>query len=272
VTGASEANEPQGYRIGAGDRAVDLETRRLAALTAWRDPTTFRVLSDVGLGPGWSCLEVGAGSGTVARWMAERVSPAGSVLSTDIDLRFHCEPTAGMEVREVDVMSGLLPHDAFDVVHARALLMHLPDRAAAVDELVATLRPGGWLVIEDSDWRAFEAQPLPEPLATVADAMNNGLRRRTGWDPNSGGSALRLFAERGLVDLDVSGETMTLHGGTESTDWWTLGIEQAAPRLIEAGAVSQEQLDGALAILRAPDFVMMSQLLLAIRGRRPTSH
>jgi SAM-dependent methyltransferase len=263
-------NERRGYRINDTDRAVTLETQRLAALTAWRDPTTFRVLSDLGIAPGWTCLEVGAGSGTVASWMAERVRPGGSVLSTDIDLRFHCDPIEGMEVRKLDIVEDELPADVFDLVHARAVFMHLPDRGRVVDRLVSTLRPGGWIVLEESDWRAFEAQPLPEPLASVAAVMNAGLRRQTHWDPNCGSNLLRMFADRGLVDLDLTGETMILHGGTVSTDWWTLGIDHGSTRLVESGALTQAQVDGALSQLRSPDFVMMSQQLLAVCGRKPS--
>jgi SAM-dependent methyltransferase len=262
-------NERRGYRIAEDDRAVKLETQRLGALTAWRDPTTFRVIANLGIAPGWDCLEVGAGSGTVSTWMAERVRPGGTVVSADIDLRFHCEPIEGMEVRELDLVSGPLPKEAFNLVHARAVFMHLPERDRVLDRLISTLRPGGWIVIEESDWRAFEAQPLPEPLASVAAVMNAGLRNRTHWDPNCGSNLLRMFADRGLVDLDLTGETMILHGGTVSTDWWTLGIDHGSTRLVESGALTQEQVDGALAQLRSPDFVMMSQQLLAVCGRRP---
>ena len=45
-------------------------------------------LHRLGLGPGWRCLEVGAGSGSVARWLAAKVGPEGSVLATDIDTRW----------------------------------------------------------------------------------------------------------------------------------------------------------------------------------------
>jgi SAM-dependent methyltransferase len=263
-------NERRGYRIGDTDRTLTLETQRLAALTAWRDPTTFRVLSDLGIGPGWNCLEVGAGSGTVSAWMAQHVRPGGSVLSTDIDLRFHVEPGEGLEMRELDVLNDPLPSEAFDLVHTRAVFMHLPDRGRVLDRLIAALRPGGWIVLEESDWRAFEAQPLPEPLASVAAVMNSGLRQQTHWDPNSGSSLLRMVADRGLVDLDLTGETMILRGGTVSTDWWSLGIEHGSVRMIESGAVTQDQVDGALAQLRSADFVMMSQQLLAVRGRRPS--
>jgi len=261
--------KPVGYGIGRTKLAVEIETRRLAALCRWRDPRSFELLTAVGIAPGWRCLEVGAGSGSVARWMVDQVYPDGSVLSGDIDLRFHCDAVPGMEVRELDVMNDPLPAGECDVVHARALLMHLPDRPKAVDRFIATLQPGGWIVIEDGDWRAFEAQPLPEPLATVAATMHAGLRHRTGSDPDIGSSVLRLFADRGLVDVEVVGEARTMHGGTYTMHWWSLGLQVAGPRMVESGAVTQAQLDEALEITESPDFVMMSPLSLGVRGRVP---
>lgn len=258
-----------GYGIDKTDFHTEIETRRLAALTAWRDPRTFSMLEDIGIAPGWHCLEVGAGSGTVSRWMVDRVMPGGSVLSVDVDLRFHCDAVPGMEIREVDVMEDPLPEAVCDLVHARALLMHLHDRPRAVDRFVSTLRPGGWIVLEDGDWRGFEDQPLPEPLATVARTMAGGLRNRTGSNPDIGTSVLRMFAERGLVDLDVTGEVKTMRGGTFTMHWWSLGMRVAGPRMVEHGVVTQGQLDEALALTEDPDFVMVSPVSLGVRGRVP---
>ena len=71
------------------DSAAEAETaERFASLDALYNFRTFRFLETAGIGPGWHCLEVGGGSGSVAAWMAERVGPSGSVLVTDIDLRF----------------------------------------------------------------------------------------------------------------------------------------------------------------------------------------
>src|SRR5215471_7906132 len=80
------------------------EQRRLAALEELFDPATFRYLAALGLQPGWSCLEVGGGGGSVARWMATQVGPSGSVLATDLDTRFLDEiDLPNVEVRTHDI-------------------------------------------------------------------------------------------------------------------------------------------------------------------------
>jgi SAM-dependent methyltransferase len=257
------------YRIADDDASVSRERERLQALTRARDPQTIRVLSDIGVSPGWNCLEVGAGSGTVAQWLAERVRPGGRVLSVDIDLRFHCDPAPGLEIAELDIVRDAVPGGPFDLVHARALLQHLEGRDSVLDRLVRALAPGGWVVIEDSYWKAFEEQPLPPPLDRVADVMHRGLRAREGWDPDVGSRLLRMFSQRGLVDIDVLGEVRTMRGGDESGSWWYLGIEHAADRLVAHGAVTPKEIEGALEIVRSPDFVMMSPVSISARGRVP---
>ena len=259
------------YRIAADERSVDRETTRLAALAGSRDRGTVRALEAINVGPGWHCLELGAGSGTVSLWLAEKVMPGGHVLSVDIDLRFHCEPVEGMEVRHLDVVSEELPADAFDLVHARALLQHLEQRNLVIDRMVDATKPGGWVVIEESHWGAFESQPLPSPLARVAAAMHTGLRRREGWDPDVGARLLRMLADRGLVDLDLTGKVGTMRGGQASGNWWFLGIEHAAEGLIEHRLVDRADVDAALEIVRSPDFVMMSPVALTVRGKVPNT-
>ena len=61
---------------------------RFSGLETTFDPSTIRVLTGVGVTDGWACWEIGAGGGSIARWLADRVGPTGRVLATDIDPRF----------------------------------------------------------------------------------------------------------------------------------------------------------------------------------------
>ena len=60
-----------------------------------------------------------------------------------------------------------------------------------------------------------------------------------------------------------------MRGNQDSGEWWYLGIEHAADRMVDAGVVTREQIDGALALARSPGFVMMSPLSISVRGRVP---
>jgi tRNA A58 N-methylase Trm61 len=67
--------------------AWELARRRLALLEVCHDPSSIRHATALGVGPGWRCLEAGAGGGSFARWLAARVGESGSVVAADIDTR-----------------------------------------------------------------------------------------------------------------------------------------------------------------------------------------
>ena len=75
---------------------------RFAGLEETFDPVTIRHLSRV-VAPGNRCLELGAGGGSVARWIADAVGPSGSVLATDLDVRWLAGEAAPFEVLQHDL-------------------------------------------------------------------------------------------------------------------------------------------------------------------------
>jgi 2-polyprenyl-3-methyl-5-hydroxy-6-metoxy-1,4-benzoquinol methylase len=127
------------------------ERARLAGLSAQFDQVTVRHLGAVGVGSGWHCLEIGAGAGSIADWLAVTVGAAGRVMVTDIDTRFLGNVAVPhVEVVRHDVTSDPIEQDAFDLVHVRAVLEHVPDPGEVVARLVRALRPSGcWC------WRTF---------------------------------------------------------------------------------------------------------------------
>jgi SAM-dependent methyltransferase len=121
----SELPRRDGYVFDTGDPA---DMRRLEAQTAVWDPFTLRKLGEIGVAGGWSCLEVGAGTGSVARWLAERVGGTGRVVVTDVETRWLDDLAAAphVEVRRHDVTADPLEDVGYDLIHARLVLMHLP--------------------------------------------------------------------------------------------------------------------------------------------------
>jgi hypothetical protein len=75
----------------AFDNALAVQRERLDTLEELFDPGTIRQLDARGVAPGWRCLEVGAGGGSVAAWLGDRVAPDGSVLATDLDTKWVAE-------------------------------------------------------------------------------------------------------------------------------------------------------------------------------------
>jgi ubiquinone/menaquinone biosynthesis C-methylase UbiE len=127
-------------------------TRPAPRLEAVFDHATTRRLADLGVGAGWRCLEVGCGAGGVALWLAGRVGATGRVLATDLDTRFlagHAQPN--LDVQTHDITADALEPGSFDLAHTRNVLAHLPDRRRALDRMIDVVRPGGWILVEDTD-------------------------------------------------------------------------------------------------------------------------
>ena len=106
--------------------AWELAERRLELLEASHDADSIRFAEALGIGPDWDCLEAGAGHGSFARWLAGR---ARSVLAVDLDVRLlqHLE-APNLEVRSLNLATEALPPAAFDLVHTRLVLIHVPER------------------------------------------------------------------------------------------------------------------------------------------------
>jgi ubiquinone/menaquinone biosynthesis C-methylase UbiE len=186
------------------NRATEAEGR-FAALSALFDPITFRHVEALGIAPGWRCWEVGAGGPSVPVGLAARVTPGGRVLATDLETRWLADRTGPhVEVARHDVVQDASPDDDFDLVHARLVLLHVPQREQAVRRMVSALRPGGWLLIEDFD---INLQPLICPdevtpdqrLANEVKAEFRQLLLERGADTALGRRLPRMFRDAGLT-------------------------------------------------------------------------
>jgi ubiquinone/menaquinone biosynthesis C-methylase UbiE len=261
------------------DNAAEAETaERFASLDALYNFRTFRFLETAGIAPAWHCLEVGGGSGAVAAWMADRVGPSGYVLVTDIDPRFMQRSAyrrpAHMELRRHDIGTDPLPEQAFDLIHARLVLMHVPQRQKALDRLVAALKPRGWLVIEDFDGRVID-RTIP-----VADAAAAALSKRVG------GALVRLMEERGvevdwarglhgrlkatgLTEVGMEGHVAMCEGGSLGASLDAANLAQVRKEAVAKGLATDAEFDAVLAHLDAPDFSVFSPVMFTAWGRRP---
>src|SRR5947208_2913236 len=98
----------------AFDNAWRQARERLALLETCLDPATTRHMTALGVGAGWTCLDVGAGGGSIAQWLCSRVGAGGQVVATDVDTRFLDALTApNLEVRRHNVVTDPLPPATF---------------------------------------------------------------------------------------------------------------------------------------------------------------
>jgi len=220
----------------AADAESNEELERLRLIESLGDPATTRRLATLGVDTGWHCLEVGAGSGSIAGWLSERVGPDGSVVATDIDTRFLGGLSqSNIEVRAHDVTKDELETDCFDLVHCRTLLCHLGNPEVVLASLVSALTPGGWILAEEPDFGIIEAADKDHPLAHDFDTANPKrfafLRDAGIMDGFLGRSLPALMERAGLAEVQNEGLTQIARGGDPASRNWITVCDREPPRV-----------------------------------------
>jgi SAM-dependent methyltransferase len=247
---------------------------RFAALQSCYDPVTFARLTDLGVGPGMRCLEVGGGGGSVAAWLAERVGPTGSVLVTDLEPRWMDGLAGHTNVRVVrhDIRSEELPEAGFDLIHSRLVLFHVPERVSALERLVRALRPGGRLVLDEFDcgWAPVLAAPAPGSADLFTKTHEAVMRVLTaaGADTRWGVHAYAALCRAGLVDVSALTHAESWRGGSPGIRLHRANLRELGAGLVEQG-LTQEELESCLRLLEDPGFAVNSYPLTTTWGTRP---
>lgn len=256
------------------DNAVTAETGlRFAGLEATFDPSTIRYLTGVGVTERWVCWELGAGGGSIATWLAEQVGPAGSVLATDIDPRFvPASQLAQLEVARHDVTTDAIPAARYDLIHARLVLSHLPQRHDVLARLVQALRPGGWLVIEDF-CAAFErgsepTDPTDARYLKVHAALGDFLASSNNNQSDYATLLPQLLASLGLAEVGGEARVVFGRGGSPAARVIEAGLRQVGDQMISAGLVDRSALDEAIAFLTTPTSIVALPTMVSAWGRQ----
>ncbi len=256
------------------DNADPAELERLRRVEATLDPGTIRHLEALGVTTGWRCLEVGGGGGSITRWLCERVGSTGAVLATDLDPRHLLGIDApNLKVRRHDVLADDLPDAAFDLVHVRWVLHHLPEPRQALARMGAALAPGGWLLAEELDTGTFTPAPMADAataalLARMPQALNALLALR-GASHFYGRRLLEDVRATGLEAIDADGRVAVITGGGPASYIWSRTLVALRGGLVEHGLLSEAEIDTLIAICEDPRFTAIGHTTVAVWGRRP---
>jgi SAM-dependent methyltransferase len=256
--------------------ATDAELHRLRVLAATFDDNTIGHLQTLGVGEGWRCLEIGAGEGSIARWLAREVG-GGTVVATDINTGFLTGlDTGNVEILRHDISVDPHPGEPFDLIHARNILLHLPDRDQVLDRLVSWLKPGGWLLVEES-YMAPQMATSPV-MSRFYAALEAVLAARIGTDyrwPLTFPGPLRA---RGLVWTGARAYVPSGPPAGAPSDSLPpspvqqskqLMFQQLRPSLTSSGLITEKEASAIEDALRDPTAVDFGGGIISAWGRRP---
>jgi ubiquinone/menaquinone biosynthesis C-methylase UbiE len=256
------------------------ESARLQRQADELAPESTIVLDRAGLGPGQSALDLGCGPRGVLDLLAARVGLDGRVVGVDADPAHVAMATAfaagrglgNVEVLQADATATGLSSGSFDVVHARTLLVTVPEPAEVAAEMARLVRPGGWVTSVEPDTEyvlCYPASPALDRLSSFFAPVFS----RNGADPWIGRRVPELLRQAGLEDIDVQVTAQAYPAGhTRRTIRLDL-LRSIRPQVIEMGLASGPQLDeldaAARAHLNDPATVAVHGLLFLTWGRKP---
>ena len=242
-----------------------------------------RLLEQLRVGPGARCLDAGCGPGEAMRLMAERVGPTGRVTGIDIDAplgeqtlaMLRGEGHAQCDFARVDLTAGdAIPGAPFDLVYARLLLYHLPERVAVLRRLRDAVAPGGHLLVQDYDVRSSDVLPALDSIDEWRRVVRAVFEAR-GADPEVGAHLPQLFALAGIGapdGTDVAGRLESFADGAR----FFIGVHQGIASTAIAHGITTEHEAAALCAQiardaeRYPDRPVLWPLMIGAWKRRPT--
>jgi SAM-dependent methyltransferase len=263
-----------GYALGR-DPA---ETDRLKQQAVELRPHALALLDHVGLAPGATAIDLGCGPVGILDLLAERVGPVGRVVGLDSDpahvalARQLADEQGNVEIIEGDARRTGLPSAAFDLVHARTLLVTVQDPESVVAEMTRLARPGGYVALHEPDVSVAVQHPSHPALERLYDLFMAAFQEQ-GADLRIGRRLTAFLRGAGLVDVGVEARADVYPlGHTRRTVVPDL-VRSLRPKIVERGFASQcelERLDReARQHLADTDVLVLPNLFFVAWGRTP---
>jgi ubiquinone/menaquinone biosynthesis C-methylase UbiE len=234
-----------GYVMGRSSE----EYQRLKLQAQVLEPATRRILDQLGLRSGLSCLDVGCGPGEVMRLMGEMVGSAGTVTGLDWDGRLGREALGILKATtdsrfafvEGDVTTlEELPGQPFDLTFTRIMLIHTRDPVAVLRKMFSWTKPGGYIVAQDYDFRTMDIYPRLDAWTEFVRVFE-GVFEQSGLDTRIGHKLAAHFVAAGIGEPDGTDVTGRISPLPEASIMFKAVYQSILPRALELGLTTVEK-------------------------------
>ena len=230
------------YVFDNNTESAELERLQLIELT--HDPVTVNLLNQINIQPGFNCLEIGAGAGSIAYWLADKIGSNGTVTAVDINPRF-LSPQAKIKVIKGDLAELELPQNSYDLVHGRFVFLHIPNYWQALLNVVKALKPNGTIILEEPDFSVSRLAAGKEQdvnsVKQVYDAIHQMYRAKN-INPFFGLIVPSLFQQAGLEQIKVH-TYVPLASGENITKVMQLSVQHLSETLVNTGAATNHDIE-----------------------------
>jgi SAM-dependent methyltransferase len=261
---------PGSYTITGGEQGK----QRLNLLAEIMRPTTLRLLAEAGLRGGDRCLDLGCGGGNVTLDMARIVGPHGSVTGVDFDpqivelarqdARHAGAGNVGYHLADAGTFDG----GPFDLIYARFLLSHLPEPGTVLTRMRQLARPGGRIVVEDTDLSGCYCHPH-DPANARFVQLYTEVVRRGGGDADLGRRLPALALAAGLGDVHWT-VFQPVHASGPDKHMTAVTMERIRPAVLRHGLATDQEIDaiidGMHAFAQDPSTLVGMPRMVQVRG------
>lgn len=183
------------------------EYRRLRIQSLAWEKATEAIFNKIELSEGLSCLDIGCGPGEVMRLMGQHVGKTGSVVGVDTDGKIGREALSMLRSKgqsnfdfvegDFQKMNEYFSGKQYDLVYSRFLLIHMNDHISSLKKMYQLVRPKGYLVIQDYDFRTLDEYPVNESMEEVKKVFF-GVMEKSGRDIRIGSKLPYYFIKAGI--------------------------------------------------------------------------
>jgi len=224
------------------DQGHAAEFARLQLLEQYTDEMSQRALLAAPPLLGRRVADVGAGAGSIVRWLAQQVGPDGLVDAIDIDPR-HCRTGLPANARVVQRDCDTLePLPRYHAVHCRFLLQHLPDAAHTLRVIQGAMQEGGALVTADSDHTSWQID-ADFPFARRVRTAYLRVAVNAGWNLTLGRDTPDLMRAAGFGGISAAGYVHYVRGGDVICRFLAASFRALAAKILATGEADEEDLE-----------------------------
>jgi SAM-dependent methyltransferase len=269
----SEQTDP--YVLGG----TETEQQRLVAQAAEFEEQSRWLLDQIGIEPGWRAVDIGCGPIGVLDLLSERVGEGGSIVGVEREERFVTMARSeiarrglrNVAVVHADALNTGLQKPAFDLVHERLVMINVPTRDALLREMLALLRPGGTIVLEDVDDISYTCAPLHPSWTALLDAFHTAFHAN-GGNAYIGRELPSYLRDAGVKNIRVKIHVRTVNPGEYRRTHLLSLLDVLRDKVIGSGILTEKELDAhreALAAhLESPDTLLIDKLLVQAWGQK----
>ncbi len=248
--------------------------QRLHLLERFADPVTQALLKHTfKVSPPKRCLEVGAGGGSITRWLCENTPCNTKVIAVDINIELLQKlKYPNLSVVQQDV-SQQLPEGLFDLIHTRAVLIHVKNRDQLLKQLVGKLRGNGCILIEEPDFSSFGPlddtdDELKTVFCQVSKAIEVYQETTGGMVHDYGGTLESKLRKTGINILQMETTLRHVAGGSEEARFFALTYTQIKQKVLASAHLNEDLFDRFLKLFENPDFVFKTYSLVSVLGNK----